>query len=766
MSIPIQNVDQLKNRIDQDVTSKTTRRSVTPIILGTLLKVMTDFIVGLIGNSGGGSGPASQITRRYKNDVSNPLTTATNGRVLTMKPNTKDTVKLPQTSEAPADQARFLIPITDFPKRNTTYSNVKINMNGAQVGTNINVNVLDVLANSNVGQHVITGSQKFRNVKVRVDFPSNAPIEPPTQTIQIGANISTPNPTDGNIIAFVSYDVSFDKVYIFRDTPTEPNEIQIGVDIGSTLYNLNQYLLSTGYFETSGIVNPLSEYNYAYKFLHLTEEKRYVDGVYISTFPTVGWTQQENTPLNVTLGNAALAIKAKIDNAENVLVLQSYQDINPHPVISWYDLFHRTYNANTPFGQIFNTTPQAGAFGYYWFNNGNAALYDVIMNTANGGYSFTSDNGFIWETSNPPVDDNDTDVTVTLDYYDATSEVLQTGIASTTDAWLIGEDDEETLNNLKTYLDSLDPAYYTTAIDTENNTITLTANNYSYNFSINGDLQILETNNYDASQLINYVNNGNNGVYQSGLGIGNYQLYHPSFFSTISTNRTKGTEVTINGQTYKLCDTLGDYIDNVIECYVSQNSSLLTPPDHKYILTKTVADGSIGIIVDTVGISSGYVSWQYGSQFDAYFGEIEYLEEFVPELKKLVRETAIGVQVGIDDGTGEVIVSPLININEVEMHPDVIEFLESLDIEYNGIEPPTYATGNPDDLMGSLYIVWDEGYVIPVGAVLGMYYNGDGEDFMRIFNNAAFTAIKGTTNATTKFEAQLFTNLLIFNEYH
>ncbi len=755
-----QTVEQLNNQVDQDITSKTTRKSITPLILGSLLKTIIAFLVNLINTATIGSG-GSQVTRRYKNDTATPLTTATNGRILSFKPNTKDIVKLPQTSRADAEQAKFLIPITDFPKLNNVLSNFTVNMNGADLGTNINFDIIDAFTNNLIKEQRVTCDSKFRNAIVRIDFPSSAPIEPPTQIIQIGVNNSTPNPTDGDTIVFLSGDESFDKTYTFRDTPTLADEIQIGVSIGSTIYNVNEFLLATGYFVTSGIVDPTHEMNYAYKFLHTTEDKRYIDAVAV-TFPTVDWGFKENVSLNVTLGNAALAIKAKIDNAENILMLQSWQDVTPHPVISWYDLFHRTYNAFTPFGQIFNSSrPEAGAFGYYWFNNGNAALYDVIVNTANGGYSFTTENGFIWETANPPVDESESTFNVTLDYFAATYEILQTTIATNTDTWLKGDDNAETLNNLKTFLDALTPVYFTTTIDTGNNTVTITVDDYGRNFNnISNDLQVLETVNYDTSQLLNYLNNYNS-IYMTGLGVGNFQLQHPYFACTIDSNRTKGTEVTINSQTYKLCDNIDDYIDNVMECYVLQNSILTSQPDQpaKYTLTKIAANEdeiTTGIEVNSVGATDGYVSWQFGSQYDAYFGQILYLTQFVAELKQMVRETTIGVQVGIDDATGEVIVSPLTNINEVEIHPDAIAFLEDNNIPYEGINAPSYGNGNPNNIIDSLWIVWNDGYVMPLSFVTGVLYNGEIENFFTLFSNGAFTPIKGTTNATTKFEVQLF----------
>lgn len=67
MSIPT-TVEQLKNKVDQDITSKTARKSITPTILGELLKVIIDFIVNLIG-TGSGSSTDTNI-KRFPKDAS------------------------------------------------------------------------------------------------------------------------------------------------------------------------------------------------------------------------------------------------------------------------------------------------------------------------------------------------------------------------------------------------------------------------------------------------------------------------------------------------------------------------------------------------------------------------------------------------------------------------------------------------------------------------------------------------------------------------
>lgn len=46
MSIPTTD-NQMKNKIDQDVTNQTGRKSITPTLLGTLLKIIVDFVRGL-----------------------------------------------------------------------------------------------------------------------------------------------------------------------------------------------------------------------------------------------------------------------------------------------------------------------------------------------------------------------------------------------------------------------------------------------------------------------------------------------------------------------------------------------------------------------------------------------------------------------------------------------------------------------------------------------------------------------------------------------
>lgn len=765
-----QTIDQLLSKVDQDVTTKTGRRSITPLILGTLLKTIINFFAGFITNN---SGTSAQVTRRYKNDTGNPLTMATNGRLLTLKPNTKDIVKLPQTSHADAVQAKFKIPVTAFPKYNSELSNITLDASNIEVGSSVTLEIRNDYANSVIKQEQITCATKFRPAKVKVLFPSYPPAEPLTQVFQIGVNDGGLNPSDGDTIRFLSNDGTFDETYTFRDAPSGADEIQIGVDAPGTLVYLNNFLTGLPNFETAAVTYQNQDHVFAYKWLHDSEDKRYIDAVVV-TVPNGYWATANQVNIDMALGNQALEIKAKIDNGDKVLLLQTmWQDVTPHPVISWYDLFHRTYNANTPFGQIFGSSPpQAGAFGLYWFNNGHAALYDVIMNTANGGYSFEyefDDNSgqyaFIWTTAGAPADDSEAVINVTLDYLTLnvapSYSIIQTPITDTSGAWIIGVDDVETLNNLKTYLDALTPAYHTTEIDEEGLTITITANDLNYNiYMTSGTIPVIQNTQYDISQLLNYLTNWNN-IYQQGLGIGNYQLSHPSFMQTISTNRIKGTVVNVNGNDYKLCSNVSDYIDNVIESYYQNNTILTDAPGNpaKYTMAKTLIE-STGIEVNSVGINDGYVSWQFGSQFDNYFGQIEYVTQFVPKLYQLVRETLIGRQVGIDDNTGEVIVSPLTNINEVEIHPEALQFMEDQNIPFEGVNPPAYASGNINDIAESLWLVWDDGYVLPITYIMDILYGGQNENVFKMFNNGAFTPIKGTTNASTKFEVQQFNNFI------